>query len=98
MNIALIGLGKMGKTVEELALKTGHTISLKITSETASLLNTSSFDGIDVAIEFTRPDTAYDNVMKCLRAGVPVVSGTTGWLDQIKSAQDFCVENNGSFF
>jgi 4-hydroxy-tetrahydrodipicolinate reductase len=98
MNIALIGLGKMGKTVEDLAIKLGHNVALKINSETASLINTSSFNGIDVAIEFTRPDTAYDNVMKCLVAGVPVVSGTTGWNDQIKSAQEYCKENKRSFF
>jgi 4-hydroxy-tetrahydrodipicolinate reductase len=98
MNIALIGLGKMGKTIEELARKLGHNIALKINSETASLINTSSFDGIDVAIEFTRPDTAFDNVIKCLKAGIPVVSGTTGWNDQVKTAQEYCLENKGSFF
>jgi 4-hydroxy-tetrahydrodipicolinate reductase len=98
MKIALIGLGKMGKTIENLAIKKGHTISLRINSETTSLMDPENFKGVDVAIEFTRPDTAYDNVMKCLSAGVPVISGTTGWLDKLKSAQEFCREHNGSFF
>jgi len=98
MNIALIGLGKMGKTIEELARKKGHNIALRINSETASLIDASGFNGIDVAIEFTRPDTAFDNVMKCLNAGIPVVCGTTGWLDKIENARDYCREKSGSFF
>ncbi len=98
MNIALIGLGKMGKTIEALAMKKGHKIALKINSETASLIDAGSFKEVDVAIEFTRPDTAYDNVLKCLDAGVPVVSGTTGWLDKIDRAKDYCRERNGAFF
>jgi 4-hydroxy-tetrahydrodipicolinate reductase len=98
MNIALIGLGKMGKTIEELARKKGHNIALKINSETASLIKTSGFEGIDVAIEFSRPDTAFDNVMKCINAGIPVVCGTTGWLDKIENVRDYCMEKSGSFF
>ena len=98
MKIALIGLGKMGKKIEEVALKNGHDIALKITSETASKVDASSYAGIDVAIEFTRPDTAYDNIIKCIKCGIPVISGTTGWLERINEAEEFCLQNNGTFF
>ena len=83
MNIAMIGLGKMGKTIEQLALKKGHVIALKINSETASLIDSKSFEGIDVAIEFTGPESAVENISKCLEWKIPIVSGSTGWTEQL---------------
>ena len=81
MKIALIGYGKMGKAVEEAALKRGHEIVSIIDVDHRDAFRSEAFRSADVAIEFTRPDTAFDNYMQCFAAGVPVVSGTTGWLD-----------------
>jgi len=100
MNIALIGYGKMGKEIEKIALERGHTISLVIDIANASDLNVANLAGnnIDVAIEFTTPATAYGNYLLCFEAGVPVVSGTTGWLEKFGSIQDLCDTQNKGFF
>jgi 4-hydroxy-tetrahydrodipicolinate reductase len=76
MNIALIGYGKLGKEIETVALERGHTIGQKVTIEEAQ---TYQLDGCDMAIECTGPESAVDNIRKCLKAGVPVVVGSTGW-------------------
>ncbi|NOT73724.1 MAG: 4-hydroxy-tetrahydrodipicolinate reductase [Cyclobacteriaceae bacterium] len=96
MNILLIGYGKMGKTIEAAALKRNHTIAGKL-DPVAGL----SFDFTkkpDVAIEFTTPDSAVSNIKLCLDHQVPVVSGTTGWLDRKKDVDDYCKQKNGTFF
>ena len=96
MNIALVGYGKMGKAIEEIALENGHTIGLKIDLDNAADLNAENVTGIDVAIEFTGPHSAFDNVMKCLSLGVPVVCGSTGWLEDYEKAKTFCEAQNGT--
>ena len=77
MKIALVGYGKMGHVIEEIALERGHEIILKITIDNTADFNKARLSEADVAIEFTGPDSAFDNVMKCLEWGVPVVSGVT---------------------
>jgi 4-hydroxy-tetrahydrodipicolinate reductase len=96
MNIILIGYGKMGKAIEEIALQKGHTIILKVDIDNANQLNTINASKADVAIEFTGPHSAFDNVMKCLELGVPVVCGSTGWLDRYEEAKNYCEEKNGT--
>ena len=88
MKIALIGYGKMGKTLEKVALLRGHHIILKIGVNNAEDFNRLS--EVDVAIEFTRPESAVSNLTACIEAGVPVVCGTTGWLDKIDSIKSLC--------
>ena len=78
MNIALIGYGKMGKAIEQIALSKGHQIVLKIDIDNAADFNASNLAKADVAIEFTGPHSAFNNVMKCLELGIPVVCGSTG--------------------
>jgi len=86
MKIALIGYGKMGKTIEQVALKRGHEIVLKITSANQHEMNSEHLNLVDVAIEFTRPESARENVLKCLAAGINVVCGTTGWNESLEDA------------
>ncbi len=81
MKIVLIGYGKMGKTIEEKALKKGHNICGIVSADNHSELSVLAHEA-DVAIEFTNPEAAYDNITKCLELKLPVVSGTTGWLDK----------------
>jgi len=97
MNIALIGYGKMGKAVEEIALQRGHHIVLKIDVENASDFNQANLSKADAAIEFSSPHSAFDNVMKCLQFKTPVVCGSTGWLDKYEEAKKYCIDNNGAF-
>jgi 4-hydroxy-tetrahydrodipicolinate reductase len=97
MRIALIGYGKMGKAIEEIALKRGHEIVLKIDIENAGEFTKENLSKADAAIEFSSPHSAYENVMKCLRFGVPVVCGSTGWLDQYDDVKKYCDDNNGAF-
>ena len=78
MNIALIGYGKMGKAIESIAVEKGHTVVLKIDMDNAADLNKENLSKADVAIEFTGPHSAFDNIVKCLETGTPVVSGSTG--------------------
>jgi 4-hydroxy-tetrahydrodipicolinate reductase len=96
MNIALIGYGKMGKIIEEIAVANGHTIGLTIDLNNAADLCAQKVIGIDVAIEFTGPHSAFDNVMKCLSLGVPVVCGSTGWLEKYEEAKTFCQAKHGT--
>ena len=79
MKIALIGYGKMGKTIEQIAKSRGHEIVSIIDIDNLEDFNSAAFKSADVAIEFSRPDSALANVRNCFKAGVPVVSGTTGW-------------------
>src|SRR5688572_33265065 len=97
MKIALIGYGKMGKAIEEIALERGHEISLKITSQNIKDLTKENLEKSDVAIEFSNPANAVNNIIQCLDAGIPVISGTTGWLNDYETIKNKCEEKNGSF-
>ena len=97
MKIALIGYGKMGKTIESIALERGHTVELKIDIDSLDLFTKENLQACDVAIEFTGPHSAKENILKCLDAGTPVVSGSTGWLDNWSEVEKICKEKNGCF-
>jgi 4-hydroxy-tetrahydrodipicolinate reductase len=96
MKIALIGYGKMGKAIESIALSKGHEIVLKIDIQNNQDFTDAALQKADVAIEFTGPHSAFENVKKCIAWGVPVVSGSTGWLDQWAEIKDLCAEKNGT--
>jgi dihydrodipicolinate reductase len=96
MKIALIGYGKMGHAIEEIALQRGHEIVLKVSIENFEDNTIENIQKADVAIEFTGPEIAFDNVIKCLDAGVPVVSGSTGWLQRFEEAKKHCQAKNGA--
>jgi 4-hydroxy-tetrahydrodipicolinate reductase len=96
MNIALIGYGKMGKAIEELALQKEHHIVLKITSQNTAELTVENLKQADVAIEFTSPQSAVNNIKTCLNAGVPVVCGSTGWLQHWDQVINYCKQKNGA--
>jgi 4-hydroxy-tetrahydrodipicolinate reductase len=96
MNIALIGYGKMGKAIEQIAVERGHTIVLKIDFDNQQDLSKQNLQKADVAIEFTGPHSALNNVLKCLEYGIPLVCGSTGWLDKWADAKTVCENNNGS--
>jgi len=98
MKIALIGYGKMGKAIESVALTRNHTVVLKITADNLQELTIQNLQLADVAIEFSQPDAAYGNVMKCFGAGIPVVCGTTGWNKLADDAKKICREKNQTFF
>ena len=97
MKIALVGYGKMGKAIEELALAKGMEIVLRIGSGNLTDLNESNLQLCEVAIEFSTPVTAFENIKICLDAGVPVISGTTGWLDHFSEITEYCTQKKGSF-
>ena len=97
MNIALLGYGKMGKAIEEIAEKKGHKIILRIDDQNLEELTKENIQKADVAIEFTSPLSAVTNILFCFDAGVPVVCGTTGWLGKMEMVQQKCKENNGTF-
>lgn len=97
MNIALIGYGKMGKTIERLAIAAGHSVPLKIGRDNTGDLNAERLKVVDVAIEFSRPENAFENICRCLEAGVPIVCGTTGWLAKIETVKALCLERKGAF-
>lgn len=96
MKIALIGYGKMGKEIEAIAKSRGHEISCVIDVDNMDDFNSDAFKSSDVAIEFTVPSAAYNNIKSCFAAGVKLVSGTTGWLDKIDEIKADCA--NGSTF
>ena len=97
MKIALIGYGKMGKTIEQIAISRGHEIVAKIDPLTGEDFNSPKFKEADVAIEFTTPDAAYNNYIEAFKQNIPVVAGTTGWLDKMPEIKDWC-ENRGQTF
>lgn len=98
MKIALIGYGKMGKEIEKIALDRGHEIVLKIDVDNPEELTVRNLQTADVAIEFTIPSSAVSNYQLCFEAGIPVVSGTTGWLEKMPQVQESCKQKNGTFF
>ena len=98
MKIALIGYGKMGQAIEELAKTKGHTVDLIIDIQNREEAFTeANFKNIDVAIEFTSPHSAVENIKRCLQFGVPVISGSTGWTEKWEEVINYCKEMNGSF-
>ena len=82
MRVAIVGYGKMGQAIEKILVDRGHEVSHKINVDNASDIESVTSDSTDVAIEFTAPETAPDNIKSCLTTGVPVVSGSTGWLER----------------
>lgn len=98
MKAAIIGYGKMGREIERILLERGHSVDLIIDVDNAADLNAENLKNIDVAIEFTTPDTAFANIIRCLECGTAVVSGTTGWTSRLEQAKDLCDRNGGALF
>ncbi len=96
MKIALIGYGKMGKAIEAIALERGHSIPLKIDISNQQDFTNKNLQAVDAVIEFTGPQSAKENIMKCLDAGVPVVSGSTGWLHEWEAVKQHCIDVTGT--
>ncbi|NNF75818.1 MAG: 4-hydroxy-tetrahydrodipicolinate reductase [Flavobacteriaceae bacterium] len=93
MKIALLGYGKMGKAVEKIAENRGHKVVLRLTKDVKDY----NIRDADVAVDFSIPSAAYDNISNCLNNGVPVVSGTTGWLKDYDNITSLCRERDGAF-
>jgi 4-hydroxy-tetrahydrodipicolinate reductase len=98
MKIALIGYGKMGHEIERIALERGHEIVSTIDVGNPEEFESGNFRSADVAIEFTRPETALSNYRKCFAANVPVVSGTTGWLEHMNEVRQACTQGQTFFY
>ena len=98
MKIVLLGYGKMGKEIEKIALQRKHEIVHKIDLENGYMLRELIPGAVDVAIEFTQPDAAFDNIKGCLEKGIPVVSGTTGWLARKTEVEALVKKFDASFF
>ncbi len=97
MNIALIGYGKMGKTIERIAEERGHNVIMRISTANKHEMTPSNLRAVDVAIEFTNPEAAQENVETCLKAGVSVVCGTTGWGHHLDHVKLKAIENKVGF-
>ncbi len=97
MRIALIGYGKMGHMIEEIAKERGHEVILRINIDNTEDFTQQNISKADVAIEFTGPTSAYENVKKCIDLGVPIVSGSTGWNAKLEEVKKYVIEKNGSF-
>jgi len=98
MKIALIGYGKMGKEIEKIAIERNHEIVLKIDINSIDEFTHENLKKADVAIEFSRPETAFENYLKCFEADLPVVSGTTGWLEKMPELEKIVLAQNKTFF
>ncbi|MXV50760.1 4-hydroxy-tetrahydrodipicolinate reductase [Pedobacter sp. HMF7647] len=96
MNIALIGYGKMGRIIEQFAVDRGHHIVLKIDADNRDELNTDNLRKADVAIDFSTPDSAINNIYTCFDAGTPIIVGTTGWYGQLQRVKDDCLNGKKS--
>src|SRR5882724_6956144 len=97
MKLVLIGYGKMGKAIEEVALHRGHQIVLAIDQPNLHEFTKENLQLADAAIEFTGPHTAFDNIKNCLEFGSPIISGSTGWTERMNEIKKICSEKNGSF-
>jgi len=97
MKIALVGYGKMGKAIEEIAVSRGHEVVLKISSSNKTDFTKENLAKADVAIEFTNPESAFENLQTCIGADVPTVCGSTGWLDSKTTVEQLVQARNGSF-
>jgi 4-hydroxy-tetrahydrodipicolinate reductase len=95
MKIALIGYGKMGKAIEKIAVERGHSVVAIYDSK--NIFSADAIDKIDVAIEFTKPDLAVNHIKKCIDAHIPIVTGTTGWFNQLEEIEAYTEQNNGAF-
>ncbi len=93
MNIALFGYGRMGKMIEQIAIRRNHTIVAKINTDTVEI----DFSNIDVAIDFSLPNAAFSNIEKCINNNIPMISGTTGWLEKYDNIVSLCKEKQGAF-
>ena len=93
MNIALLGYGKMGKTIERIATERGHRVSIRISDD----IDIYDLSEIDIAIDFSIPTAAFKNITTCFEKGIPVISGTTGWLEKYPEAVASCKEHNSGF-
>ncbi|MCF6180730.1 4-hydroxy-tetrahydrodipicolinate reductase [Lutibacter sp.] len=93
MKIALLGYGKMGKIIEKIALERGHEIILKVDKDDLNY----ELSNTDIAIDFSVPTAAFNNIKNCIENNVPVISGTTGWLKEYNEIVDFCKQKNGAF-
>jgi len=98
MKIAILGYGKMGKEIEKIALSRNHQIVLKIDINNQSDLTVTNLQKANVAIDFSIPTSAYTNILKCFEASVPIVCGTTGWLDKIDDVRNKCKNQNKALF
>ena len=98
MKAAIIGYGKMGHEIEKILKARGHEVTLIIDIDNSSELNAENLANVDVAIEFTTPSTAYNNIRTCLECGTAVVSGTTGWTNRLAELQELCREKGGAMF
>jgi 4-hydroxy-tetrahydrodipicolinate reductase len=98
MKIAILGYGKMGREIEKMALERGHEISLIIDNDEDWAMKKALLSNSDVALDFSMPECAVDNIKRCFLANVPVVTGTTGWHDQIESIKELCLNENQALF
>ncbi len=98
MRIILFGYGKMGRTIEEIAVSRGHQVPFKIDIDNQEQLDSVDWNELDIGIEFTQPDSAVENIKLALEKGVPILSGTTGWLSNWTRVEEACRVNNGCFF
>jgi 4-hydroxy-tetrahydrodipicolinate reductase len=98
MKIAIIGYGKMGREIESVAIEKGHSVVLKADIDNLHQMDPDKLRKADVAIEFTSPDSARENIIACFNAGIPVVSGTTGWTGQLDEIKRLCINNKNTFF
>ncbi|SHJ42583.1 dihydrodipicolinate reductase [Reichenbachiella agariperforans] len=98
MKIGLVGYGKMGKAIEQILIERGHEVSKIVNIDSPSVLQEISPENTDVVIEFTAPESAFNNISTCLTNSVPVVSGSTGWLDQFPEVERIVEENKVGFF
>ncbi|MEM9417076.1 MAG: 4-hydroxy-tetrahydrodipicolinate reductase [Bacteroidota bacterium] len=98
MRILLIGYGKMGQAIAQVALQRGHQIAHKIDRDNRASLATIDPSTVDVALEFSQPEAAYDNIYQCLAQGIPVIAGTTGWLAKKETLDAYCQAQKGTFF
>lgn len=98
MKAAIIGYGKMGREIERILLERGHEIELVIDADNTAALDAEHLRTVDVALEFTTPQTAYGNLRTCIENRTPVVSGTTGWTSRLGELQTLCLERGGALF
>lgn len=98
MNILILGYGKMGKIIAQIAESRGHTIAAKINVDNLDELETLDVEQIDVAIEFSEPAAAFDNIAWAIHHHIPVISGTTGWLERKPEIEQLALSKGGSFF
>ena len=95
MKIAILGNGRMGKQISQLAKQRGHTIACISSSERPA--HTLELNTSDIAIDFSTPTTAFNNISHAINSGIPVISGTTGWLDKLSEIKELCISKSGAF-